>query len=227
MGAIYGVVGLGGAEALAAMGARLSHRGLWKAEASVGGGARVGCIWHRSPDASIAVVDDHAIVADVDLLNDRELRAELERRGHRFESASCEETILRAYLEVGADCCTRLDGHFAFAIWNASRGSLLVAKDPVGSRPVYYWMDGGCIAFASEYKALLALPEVPARPDLPAIQYLQSRKLLPLLSLIRGNDARNYVKRNPVSYRVAEFSKLEMPFLIWLDCTKKFYVILF
>lgn len=105
------------------------------------------------------------IVYNGEIYNHRALRDELEARDHRFRSASDTEVLLHAYIEWGAACLDRLDGIFAFAIWDEREQALFLARDPLGVKPLFWARVGSGIAFASEIKALLAHPEIPAEVD--------------------------------------------------------------
>jgi asparagine synthase (glutamine-hydrolysing) len=110
-----------------------------------------------------------------EIYNFADLRHELEYKGHQFASNTDTEVIVHLYEELGDDCVTRLNGMFAFAICDL-RGSaprLLLARDHFGVKPLYYTLDSGRLAFASEAKALLEVDGVQARIDLQALnQYL-------------------------------------------------------
>src|SRR5262247_2626504 len=106
------------------------------------------------------------------LYNHRELRPELEERGHRYRTLSDTETIIHLYEERGPLAVERLSGMFAFAIWDSARRELLLARDRLGIKPLYYALAGdGSLYFASEIKALVearaVTPEInyPALPD--------------------------------------------------------------
>jgi asparagine synthase (glutamine-hydrolysing) len=109
------------------------------------------------------------IIYNGEVYNFRELRRELEALGHQFESTSDTEVVLHAWTEWKEASLRRLNGHFAFAIWSPAERRIVVVRDRFGVKPVYYHDGGSFVAFASEIKALLALPEVPRRLCLPAL----------------------------------------------------------
>jgi len=112
---------------------------------------------------------DAWIAYNGELYNHLELRAELEARGRRFTTRTDTEVLLRAYLEWGEECLSRLQGMFAFAIWDGRTGRLFCARDRLGIKPFYYAHREGSLLFASEIKALLAHPSVRAVPDDDAV----------------------------------------------------------
>ena len=97
------------------------------------------------------------VVCNGEIFNHRSLRRELEARGHRFASGSDCEVIAHLYEEHGEACVEHLNGQFAFALWDAGRRRLLLARDRVGIRPLHWTIDRGRLAFASEIKGLAAL----------------------------------------------------------------------
>ena len=105
------------------------------------------------------------IVYNGEIFNYIELRAELIRCGHHFSTETDTEVILHAYEEWGADCLSRFNGMWAFAIYNTHDESLFCARDRFGIKPFYYAPIEGGILFGSEIKALLLHPEVGRRPD--------------------------------------------------------------
>ena len=114
-----------------------------------------------------------------EIYNFHDLRHALEQRGHAFRSHSDTEVILAAYREYGDACVERLAGMFAFAIWDAPRRRLLIARDRLGKKPLHYRLDDDGIAFASEPKAFLAEPGFEPRVDLQAISDYLSLQYVP------------------------------------------------
>jgi asparagine synthase (glutamine-hydrolysing) len=122
-----------------------------------------------------------------EIYNFQELRHELESRGHQFRSRSDTEVMLAAYREWGVDCVTRFRGMFAFALWDAPRRRLFVARDRVGKKPLHYLTDADGFAFASEPKAFLADPSFDPQPNLEAISaYLNYQYVPSPLSAFAG-----------------------------------------
>lgn len=153
--------------------------------------AAAAALRHRGPDDEgflaepgaglafrrLSIVDVHAghqplsnedgtvwIAYNGEIYNHAALRRELEGLGHRYRTHSDTETIVHAYEQWGESCVGRLDGMFAFAIWDRPRRRLFVARDRVGIKPLYWTRAGTGWAFASEIKALLAFPGVGRRP---------------------------------------------------------------
>ncbi len=109
------------------------------------------------------------LVFNGEIYNFQELREQLVAAGHRFRSKTDSETIIHGYEQWGEDLFPRLQGMFAVAIWDMPRRRLLLARDRVGKKPLFYHHDGARFLFGSEIKSLLASGEVPVRPDLSAI----------------------------------------------------------
>lgn len=111
-----------------------------------------------------------AIVLNGEIYNFAELRDELRTRGHTFATAGDTEVIVHLYEEMGDRCVERLNGMFAFALWDQSRRRLLIARDRVGKKPLHYHLaPDGRLTFASELTALLAAGDVPRDVDLAAL----------------------------------------------------------
>ena len=155
-------------------------------------GRMVGAIAHRGPDATDVYVDRHVglgharlsiidvsggaqpmsiadgslwITFNGEIFNYVELREELLKKGHRFATRSDTEVILHLYQEEGERCVERLNGQWAFAIWDAKRQKLFLSRDRLGVRPLFYTESGGRFVFGSEIKALLECPGVDAQLD--------------------------------------------------------------
>jgi asparagine synthase (glutamine-hydrolysing) len=112
-----------------------------------------------NPDGTVT------LVFNGEIYNYLELRAELEARGHAFRTESDTEVIIRAYEEWGLDCQTRLNGMWAFALWDERQRRLLLSRDRLGEKPLHYAEHDGTLVFGSEIKCLFAWG-LPARPDL-------------------------------------------------------------
>jgi len=112
------------------------------------------------------------VVLNGEIYNYRELRHSLESLGHAFYTATDTEVIVHLYEEYGSRCVESLRGMFAFALWDGRRKQLLLARDRLGIKPLYYTETDGRFAFASELKALLQLPEVERRLNWGAVNHL-------------------------------------------------------
>ena len=123
--------------------------------------------------------EDIWVVFNGEIWNYKTLRKELMEKGHRFRTNCDTETIVHAYEEYGVDCVPRLHGMFAFAIWDGSGRRLLLARDRVGKKPLYYTCVDGDVLFASEIKSLLVDPRVKRQVDLQALSDFLSVKYVP------------------------------------------------
>lgn len=112
------------------------------------------------------------VVANGEIYNFQALRRELEQRGHTFASGSDTETIVHLYEEYGVDCVQHLRGMFGLAIWDGRRRQLVLARDRLGIKPLYWTRTPTRIAFASELKCLLQLHDVPRALNLEAVDHL-------------------------------------------------------
>jgi asparagine synthase (glutamine-hydrolysing) len=155
-----------------------SHRGPddagmeWFAARGSGLGHRRLSIIDLSPAGHQPMANDartRFITYNGEVYNYKEVREELSSRGHTFRSGSDTEVILKAYEEWGAGCLERLNGMFAFAVYDPAADELFAARDRLGIKPFYYRREGDRFVFASEIKALFASGEVEARPDIEAL----------------------------------------------------------
>jgi asparagine synthase (glutamine-hydrolysing) len=119
------------------------------------------------------------VVLNGEIYNYRELRKELLRRGHRFSSNGDTEVIVHLYEELGPACIERLDGMFGLAIWDVRARRLVLARDRLGKKPIFYSLAGGAISFASELGALLQNDEIPRDLDLEAIDAYLAFRYIP------------------------------------------------
>ncbi len=145
---------------------------------------------HRGPDQSgydlsehcalahnrLAVVDlvggvqpmrkgSYCLIYNGELYNTDELREELRKLGHSFRSHSDTEVLLDAYIEWGSDCLNRLNGIYAFAVYDYDTKTLFLGRDRLGVKPLFYTLTGDTLVFASELKAVLSHPQVDTRLD--------------------------------------------------------------
>ncbi len=126
------------------------------------------------------------IVFNGEIYNFPQLRSELLDRGHQFYTHSDTEVIVHLYEEMGADCVQKLRGMFAFALYDASKQSLLLARDRLGKKPLHYALDHGRLLFGSEIKAILAVAPHLAEADPEGIlQYFYYGYILDPLSAFR------------------------------------------
>ncbi|UCG25918.1 MAG: asparagine synthase (glutamine-hydrolyzing) [Chloroflexota bacterium] len=163
-------------------------------------------LYHRGPDDEGYYFDDYAwlgvrrlsiidlttgnqpiqnedgtlqLVFNGEIYNYRELRGQLEARGHLFHSCGDSEVIIHAYEEYGDDCVNHFNGMFAFAIWDSRARRLFLARDRLGIKPLYYHAAGELLVFGSELKALLAHPDVPREIDHMALDQFLTLEYIP------------------------------------------------
>jgi asparagine synthase (glutamine-hydrolysing) len=127
----------------------------------------------RSEDGEVSVI------ANGEIYNHLDLRTELESRGHRFATRSDCEVIVHLYEEHGEDCVRHLNGIFGFAIWDERRRRLVVARDPLGVKPIYWCTRDRRVAVASEVGALLAAGLVEPRVDRVALDHYLACRFTP------------------------------------------------
>ena len=127
------------------------------------------------------------LVFNGEIYNHGELRAELEARGEKFRTSSDTEVVLRAFLRWDKDCFARFRGMFAVAIWSQDARRLVLARDRLGIKPLYFHRRGRDLFFGSELKTIFVHPEVERELDLTALQYYLSLNYVPCpRTLVRG-----------------------------------------
>ena len=107
------------------------------------------------------------------------LREELERKGHRFKSSSDTEVVIHLYEELGIRCLEKMNGMFAFALWDRHKKTLILARDRIGKKPLHYTLSNEGIVFASELKALLTHPGVSREIDLKSLNRYLTYEYVP------------------------------------------------
>ncbi len=145
----------------------------------------------RSPAGAQPMVEHSTGVCltyNGEIYNFREIRRELQQLGHSFRSVSDTEVLLHAYLEWGRGAVDRIDGMFAFALWDPRRMCLLVARDRFGIKPVYYYYrPGEALIFGSEVRCLLASGAVPRQIDTSTlVGYLETGSCVSPNTLVDG-----------------------------------------
>ncbi len=149
--------------------------------------------------------DGVTIVFNGEIYNYIELREELARCGHQFRTTSDTEVLLHMYLEHGPECVARLNGMFAFVLYDENRRRLLAARDHFGIKPLYFHRTPQLLLFASEIKALLAHPDVRAAVDPQGLNdYLTLQYTLGDVTLFRGIH-----KLPPAHYEVTDLDSGE------------------
>jgi asparagine synthase (glutamine-hydrolysing) len=193
-GAALGRVGVGLVER---MRDRVVHRGPDDAGAEVLDGGRLGLGFRRLSIIDLSRAGNQPmrgcegagvwLVFNGEIYNHAELREGLERRGHAYASRTDSETIIHLYEERGLDFVNEIEGDFAIALWDSRRERLVLARDRVGVKPLYYHLSNGWLVFGSEIKSILAHPEVSAEIDEEALYHYLSFLTTPAPStLFRG-----------------------------------------
>jgi len=162
------------------------------------------------------------------------LRQEMESKGHRFSSQTDSEVILHLYEEEGIQCLEKLNGMFAFCLWDSKSQSLYLCRDRAGIKPLVYSWDGQNLAFASEIRSLLCDPAIPTNMDEEALNlyltfnyipapytiYKSIKKLNPATYLMLKNNEVSLQKYWDVDQPAGAMSSQKMDFE---DCKKKLY----
>jgi len=119
------------------------------------------------------------VVFNGEIYNFQNLRLDLEGRGHCFKTSSDTEVLVHGYEEYGTEFLSRLDGIFAFALWDIRGKRLLLVRDYFGVKPLHYHFDGKTLRFASEIKAILQDPSVLREPDYQSLHYFLNLRFIP------------------------------------------------
>lgn len=177
---IAGVLGAGAGAAIDSMVDALRHRGpdgrgVFRGRGVALGASRLAIV--APHDGAQPIIDGPLVlVANAEIYNYRALRDELARGGARFATACDIEVILHGYRAWGPGVVERLRGFFAFALWDAERGELLVARDRFGIAPLVLWRGAHCVAVASEVKGLCALPGFSPRLNPRALDHFLAQR---------------------------------------------------
>jgi asparagine synthase (glutamine-hydrolysing) len=193
-GILLGDGGSPGRRALERMSAAMAHRGPDGAGTYVDGPMglthrRLSIIDLSEAAAQPLANEDGSVqlIYNGEVYNFAALRSELEMAGHTFRSRTDSEVIVHGYELWGEGVVDRLNGMFAFGLWDARRRRLLIARDRYGVKPMYWYARGGLFAFASEVKALLTHPAIPRDICYPALnEYLTFQNVFSDLTLFEG-----------------------------------------
>lgn len=180
---VAGIVNLNGkgnndVAVVTAMLSAIRHRGpdesgIYASEKAVIGNVRLSIIDIASGKQPLSTSDGNMwIVFNGEIFNYIELREELLNLGHKFQTSSDTEVLLKIYQQFGPAGLSKLNGQFVFAVWDKKREELFIARDRVGIRPLYYTRTGNTFVFGSEIKALLQHPGVSADPDPKSLSQL-------------------------------------------------------
>ena len=167
------------------MNARITHRGpdsdgYYKSVHAYMGIRRLSIIDVEGGDQPIFNEDKSiAIVYNGELYNYQELRTQLEKSNHLFTTKSDTEVIVHAYEQWGDDCLQKFNGMFAFSLWDDNRKRLLIARDRMGQKPLYWHFSSAGLAWASEAKALLSVPWIESRINKLALHHYLTLQYTP------------------------------------------------
>ncbi len=172
---------------------RIVHRGpdsegLWTDDRVALGMRRLSVIDLKTGDQPVFNCDRSVVVMmNGELYNYREVRADLEKRGHKFETETDTEILPHLYEEYGDAMVDHVNGMFAFALWDTRKKKLLIARDRFGEKPLYYGVFDGKLIYGSEPKALLAHPSVKPEINLDALRHCLSFDYVPApMSIYKG-----------------------------------------
>ncbi len=157
-----------------------NQQGVFESESVSLGATRLRIIDIAGGDQPVVAKNrDTLIVFNGEIYNHAELRTELEQRGHRFRTRSDTETVLNAFLEWDTDCFSRMRGMFGLALWTESSGRLVLARDRMGIKPLYFARRGQDLYFGSELKAILVHPEIERNLSLEGLDCYLSLNYVP------------------------------------------------
>ena len=210
---IAGFIGQGSQEILEKMTNALRHRGPDDAGFFIDESAKVG-LGHRR----LSIIDlasgrqpmfnedkSVVIIFNGEIYNFQELKVELEKKGHRFATNSDTEVIIHLYEEVGEKVFDQLNGMYALAIWDKNKKQLLLARDRIGKKPLYYAQFGSAFIFGSELKALLPHPAVKKEIDWNSFNKFLTYEYVPTPHSI----FKNIYKLEPGYYLIYKDGKIE------------------
>ena len=172
MGGIYGIVGMDDQNLFRRMGERIKHRGEFRSEyvdKLVAFGQRdfLKAEIHRGGNGAIVAFDG-------EIYNQHGLVQELSTLNVKVSAESQSELVLKLHETYGLSFAEKIAGPFVCALWDQGRNSLLLAKDPVGERPLYYWTSAGLCIFASEIKSILCFEHIEPSVDMEALDFFLS-----------------------------------------------------
>ncbi len=173
MGAVYGILGGAAPGELQAMSGRLEHRGAESAEWSPASGLWLGV---RGSRAAVQGQRGGPLAFDGAIDNREELARRLGHRPDQAEAAGDAALAGELWAALGEEGLAQIAGQFALALWDVPGRRLVLARDRIGYAPLYFAVAGERLVFASEYKALLALDAIPARPNRAALQTIHNTK---------------------------------------------------
>jgi asparagine synthase (glutamine-hydrolysing) len=216
---ICGIAGTGASpEIVRRMNGALAHRGpdgqgIYEGQGVCLGHRRLSIIDLVTGNQPMANEDRTVrLVFNGEIYNFKTLRRDLELRGHRFATQSDTEVLIHGYEEYGLSFLAKLDGIFAYALWDEGRKRLLLVRDYFGVKPLHYHFDGKCLRFASEIKAILQDPAVERRTDEQSLHYFLNLRFIPgegtLFAGIRRLPASHYLLFEDGNIRVERYGEL-------------------
>ena len=202
---ILGLINIGSKEALCRGLSVIEHRGpddegvLWFPDSNSGIGNRRLAILDTSSEGHQPmnnIKGNLSITFNGEVYNYKEIRKQLEKEGYAFHSNTDTEVVLYAFEKWGIKCLDKFNGMFAFAIWNNEKRELFLARDRIGIKPLYYWIENNKLIFASEIKAIIATNLIKIEPDYEAL-YNPTRYLISPYTGFKG-----IYKLEPANYVV-------------------------